>query len=41
MLRDRYEHDPRFWAIIEYLAIEMEPELARLTTFLRAMNFSN
>lgn len=30
MLRDRYESDPRFWAIIEYLAIEMEPELAQI-----------
>ena len=30
MLRDRYEPDPRFWAIIEYLAIDMEPELAQI-----------
>ena len=29
MLRDRYESDPYFWAIIEQLAIEMEPELAQ------------
>jgi transposase, IS5 family len=30
MLRDRYESDPHFWAIIELLAIEMEPELAQI-----------
>jgi IS5 family transposase len=30
MLRDRYEPDPRFWAIVEQLAIEMDPELAQI-----------
>lgn len=32
MLLDRYESDPRFWAIIRQLAIEMEPELAQIDT---------
>jgi hypothetical protein len=30
MLRDRHEPDPHFWAIIEHLTIEMEPELAQI-----------
>ena len=34
MLRDRYEPDPYFWAIIEQLAIEMEPELAQIDKIL-------
>lgn len=34
MLLDRYETDPRFWAIIEQLAIEMEPELAQIDKIL-------
>jgi IS5 family transposase len=34
MLRDRYEPDPGFWAIIEQLAIEMEPELAQIDKIL-------
>ena len=34
MLRDRYESDPRFWAIIEQLAIKMEPELAQIDKIL-------
>ena len=34
MLRDRYEPDPHFWAIIEQLAIEMEPELAQIDKIL-------
>ena len=34
MLRDRYESDPYFWAIIERLAIEMEPELAQIDKIL-------
>jgi IS5 family transposase len=34
MLRDRYENDPSFWAIIEQLAIEMEPELAQIDKIL-------
>ena len=34
MLRDRYESDPYFWAIIEQLAIEMEPELAQIDKIL-------
>jgi len=34
MLLDRYEPDPRFWAIIEQLAIEMEPELAQIDKIL-------
>ena len=28
MLRDQYEADPAFWAIIEQQAFKMEPELA-------------
>ena len=34
MLRDRYENDPSFWAIIEQLAVEMEPELAQIDQIL-------
>jgi IS5 family transposase len=34
MLLDRYETDPRFWAIIEQLAIGMEPELAQIDKIL-------
>jgi IS5 family transposase len=34
MLLDRYESDPEFWAIIEHLAIEMEPELAQIDSIL-------
>ena len=34
MLRDRYENDPSFWAIIKQLAIEMEPELAQIDKIL-------
>lgn len=34
MLLDRYDPDPRFWAIIEHLAIEMEPELAQIDKIL-------
>lgn len=34
MLRDQYENDPSFWAIIEQLAIEMEPELAQIDKIL-------
>ena len=34
MLRDRYEADPYFWAIIEQLALEMEPELAQIDKIL-------
>ena len=34
MLRDRYEHDPWFWTIIEQLAIEMDPELAQIDRIL-------
>jgi IS5 family transposase len=34
MLRERYESDPYFWSIIEQLAIEMEPELARIDQIL-------
>jgi IS5 family transposase len=34
MLRDQYEPDPFFWAIIEQLAIEMEPELAQIDKIL-------
>ena len=30
VLRDQYESDPSFWAIIEWLAIEMDPELAQI-----------
>ena len=28
MLRDKYEFDPAFWAIIEQQTLKMEPELA-------------
>jgi IS5 family transposase len=34
MLRDRYESDPFFWAIIEQLAVEMDPELAQIDKIL-------
>ncbi|NIS79774.1 MAG: ISNCY family transposase, partial [Anaerolineales bacterium] len=34
MLRDRYEPDPHFWAIVEHLAIEMESELAQIDSIL-------
>jgi IS5 family transposase len=34
MLRDRYEDDPSFWAIIRQLAVEMEPELAQIDKIL-------
>ncbi len=34
MLRDHYECDPRFWRIIEELAIEMDPELAQIDRLL-------
>ena len=34
MLRDRYEPDPFFWAIIKLLAIEMEPELEQIDKIL-------
>ena len=34
MLRDRYESDADFWAAIEKLAIEMEPELAAIDQLL-------
>jgi IS5 family transposase len=34
MLCDRYEPDPRFWGIIEELAIEMDPELAQINCIL-------
>lgn len=34
MLLDRYEPDPKFWAIIELLAIQMEPELAQIDKIL-------
>jgi IS5 family transposase len=34
MLRDRYESDPYFWSIIKQLAVEMEPELARIDEIL-------
>jgi len=34
MLCDRYEPDPFFWAIIEQLAVEMEPELAQIDQIL-------
>ncbi len=30
MLRDRYEPDPGFWAIVKQLAIEMDPELGQM-----------
>ena len=34
MLRDRYESDAWFWAIIAQLAIEMDPELAQIDSIL-------
>ncbi len=34
MLRDRYEPDSQFWAVIEKLAIEMEPELSQIDKIL-------
>ena len=34
MLRDRYEFDPAFWAIIEQQALSMEPELAAIDRIL-------
>jgi len=34
MLQDRYEPDPKFWTIIELLAIQMEPELAQIDKIL-------
>jgi hypothetical protein len=34
MLRDRYEPDPFFWAIIEQPAVEMEAELAQIDKIL-------
>lgn len=34
MLCERYEPDPRFWAIIEELAIEMDPGLAQINCIL-------
>jgi IS5 family transposase len=34
MLRDRYEPNAWFWAIIAQLAIEMDPELARIDSIL-------
>jgi IS5 family transposase len=34
MLLDRYEPDPKFWAIIKLLAIQMEPELAQIDKIL-------
>jgi IS5 family transposase len=34
MLRDRYEPDAWFWAIIKQLAIEMDPELAQIDSIL-------
>ncbi len=34
MLRDRYESDAEFWALIEKLTIEMEPELAAIDKLL-------
>lgn len=34
MLRDRYEPNPHFWAIIRQLAIEMESELAQIDRLL-------
>lgn len=30
MLRERYEPNGEFWALIEKLTIEMEPELAAI-----------
>jgi transposase, IS5 family len=34
MLRDRYESDPAFWAVIEHQAFKMEPELAAIDKLL-------
>ncbi|MDQ4076630.1 MAG: ISNCY family transposase [Chloroflexota bacterium] len=34
MLRDRYEADPKFWRLIEALAVQMEPELAEVSKLL-------
>jgi IS5 family transposase len=34
MLLDRYEPDPKFWAIIKLLAIQMEPELGQIDKIL-------
>lgn len=34
MLRDRYESDPAFWAVIEQQAFKMEPELAAIDRLL-------
>src|SRR5437764_4834609 len=34
MLRDNYEPNAEFWALIEKLAIEMEPELAGINQLL-------
>lgn len=34
MLRDKYEFDPTFWAIIEQQALKMEPELAAIDRIL-------
>jgi hypothetical protein len=34
MLRDRYELDACFWALIKQLAIEMDPELAQIDSIL-------
>lgn len=34
MLRDRYESNEQFWAIIEQLVVEMDPELAQIDAIL-------
>ena len=34
MLRDKYEFDPAFWAIIEHQALKMDPELAAIDRML-------
>lgn len=34
MLRDKYEFDPVFWAMIEQQALKMEPELAAIDRIL-------
>ena len=34
MLRDKYEFDPAFWAIIEQQALKMDPELAAIDRLL-------
>ena len=34
MLRDKYEFDPAFWAIIEQQALKMDPELAAIDRIL-------